>query len=82
MRSTNTLANEVVSVFVIDKMGLVIGDQSKLMAVKGLTSSDKMKLVARVVKQNRGPSFVPNYKYCLDSVNATIYVLVLDAEVA
>lgn len=80
MRSANTLANEVVSSFVIEKFELVPGDQSRLLAAKYLTSGDKVKLVTRVVKQNRGPSFVPKYQYILDLVNGTVYVLALDAE--
>ena len=48
--------------------------------MKDLDAEDKVKLVARLVKQSRGPSFVPKYKYALDSGNQTVYVLVADAE--
>lgn len=80
LRAADILANEVVSLFVIEKLELVPRDQSRLIAAKDLTSGDMVKLVARVVRQNRGPSFVPKYKYCLDSVSSTVYVLVPDAE--
>ena len=48
--------------------------------MKDLNTEDKVKLVARLARQSRGPSFVPKYKYALDSVNQTVYVLVADAE--
>lgn len=80
LRAANTLANEVVSLFVIEKLELVPRDQSRLIAAKDLTSGDMVKLVTRVVRQNRGPSFVLKYKYCLDSMSSTIYVLIPDAE--
>ena len=48
--------------------------------MKDLNTEDKVKLVARLVRQSRGPSFVPRYKYALDSRNQTVYVLVADAE--
>ena len=48
--------------------------------MKDLDTEDKVKLVARLVRQSRRPSFVPNYKYALDSGNQTVYVLVADAE--
>ena len=55
-------------------------EQSSVIVVKDLNTEDKVKLVARLVRQSRGPSFVPKYKYALDSVNQTVYVLVADAE--
>ena len=48
--------------------------------MKDLNTEDKVKLVARLVRQSCGPSFVPKYKYALDSGNQTVYVLVADAE--
>jgi len=41
-----------------------------------------VKLVARVVRQNRGASSLLKFKYALDGVNGTVYVLVVDAQVA
>jgi len=55
-------------------------EQSSVIVVKDLNTEDKVKLVARLVRQSRGPSFVPKYKYALDSGNQTLYVLVADAE--
>ena len=74
------LENEVVSIFVFENLDLVPRDQSSVIAVKDLDAEDKVKLVARLVRQSRGPSFVPKYKYALDSVNQIVYVLVADAE--
>ena len=71
---------EVVSMFVFENLDLVPGEQSSVIAVKDLNTEDKVKLVARLVRQSRGPSFVPKYKYALDSGNQTVYVLVADAE--
>ena len=48
--------------------------------MKDLQIEDKVKLVARVVRHNRGPSFVLKYKFALDAVNGTAYVLVENAE--
>jgi hypothetical protein len=59
---------------------LVPGGQTRLLAAKGLQNEDKVNLVAHVVRQNRGVSFLPKYKYALDGVNGTVYVLVLDVE--
>jgi len=58
------------------------GVQSRVLAVKDLKIEDKVKLVARVVHHNCGPSFVPKCKFALDAVNGTVYVLVENAEVA
>jgi len=66
--------------FVFENMDLVPGDQSSVNAVKDLDTQDKVKLVARLVRKSCGPSFVPKYKYALDSGNQTVYVLVADAE--
>jgi len=71
---------EVVSMFVFENLDLVPREQSSVIAVKDLNTEDKVKLVARLVRQSRGPSFVPKYKYALDSGNQTVYVLVADAE--
>ena len=74
------LENEVVSMFVFENLDLVSGEQSSVIAVKDLNTEDKVKLVARLVRQSHGPSFVRKYKYALDSVNQIVYVLVADAE--
>ena len=66
--------------FVFENMDLVPGDQSSVIAVKDLDAEDKVKLVARFVKQSLWAFFVPKYKYALDSGNQTVYVLVADAE--
>ena len=50
--------------------------------MKNLKIEDKVKLVARVVHHNCGPSFVPKCKFALDAVNGTVYVLVENAEAA
>ena len=66
----------------VEHLDLVSSGQTRLLAAKGLENEDKVKLVARVVRQNRGASFLPKYKYALDGVNGTVYVLVLDAKEA
>ena len=76
------MESEIVSLFVVEHLDLVPGAQTRLLAAKGLENEDKVKLVARVVRQNRGASFLPKYKYALDGVNGTVYVLVLDAKEA
>jgi len=68
--------------FVVDHLGLEAGEQSKLIAAKGVYSQDNVRLVARVIRQFLGESFVLKMKYALDSMNCSIYVLVPDAEVA
>ena len=45
-----TLEDEVVSLFVVDNLDLVVEEQSQLLAAKGLTSDNPVKLVSRVVK--------------------------------
>ena len=70
-----TLEDEVVSLFV-DNLDLVVGEQSQLLAAKGLTSDNPVKLVARVVKQNRGGDFLPTCKFAYDPTNGTVYVKV------
>ena len=74
--------NEIVSLFVVEHLDLVPGAQTILLAAKGLKNEDKVKLVAHVVRQNRGASFLPKYKYALDGLNGTVYVLVLNVEEA
>lgn len=59
----------------VDYLDLVPGMQSRLIAAKGLSS---VKLVAHVVRQNRGKEFLSAYKFVLDSKNGTVYVLVID----
>jgi hypothetical protein len=71
-----TLHNEVVSLFVVD-LGLVPGQQTWLIAAKGLSS---VKLVAQAIRQNRGKEFLAIYKFVLDSQNGIVYVLVKDEE--
>jgi len=61
-----TLEDEVVSLFVVDNLDLVVGEQSQLIAAKGLTGENPAKLVARVVKQNRGGDFLPTCKFAYD----------------
>ena len=46
------------SLFVLDNLDLVVGEQSQLIVAKGLTSDNMLKLVARVVKQNHGGQFL------------------------
>ena len=48
--------------FVFENLDLVPRDQSSVIAVKDLNTEDKVKLVARLVRQSRGPSFVPKYR--------------------
>jgi len=72
-----TLDNEDVSLFVVDYLGLVPGQQNRLIATKGLSS---VKLVARAVRQNRGKEWLAIYKFVLDFENGTVYVLVKDEE--
>ena len=62
--------------FVVDNLDLVVGEQSQLIAAKGLTSENLAKLVARVVKQNRGGNFLPTCKFAYDPTNCTVYVKV------
>ena len=50
--------------------------------MKDLKIEDKVKLVARVLCHNCGPSFVPKCKFALDAVNGTVYVLVENVEAA
>ena len=66
--------------FVFENLDLVPRDQSSVIAVKDLDAEDKVKLVARFVKQSLWAFFVPKYKYALDSRNQIVYVLVADAE--
>ena len=63
--------------FVVDNLDLVVGEQSQLIAAKGLTSENLAKLVARVVKQNRGGDFLPTCKFTYDPMNGTVYVKVV-----
>jgi len=56
--------------------------QNRLLVAKGLENEDKVKLVARVVRQNRGASSLLKFKYALDGVNGTVYVLVVDARLS
>ena len=48
--------------------------------MKDLKIEDKVKLVARVVRHNHGPSFMSKCKFALDAVNGTVYALVENAE--
>ena len=64
------------SLFVVDNLDLDVGDQSQLIVAKGLSSENKVKLVAHAVKQNRGVNFLSIYKFAYDSKNGTIYVKV------
>jgi len=66
--------------FIVEQLDLVVGQQTCLIAAKGLNSLDKVKLVARAVRQNHGPSYLPIYKFALDKMNETIYVFVIDEE--
>ena len=61
-----TLEVEVVSLFVLDNLDLVVGDQSQLIAAKGLTCDNMLKLVARVLKQNRGGHYLSMCKFAYD----------------
>ena len=60
--------------FVVDNLDLVVGEQSQLIAAKGLTGENPAKLVARVVKQNRGGDVMPTCKFTYDPMNGTVYV--------
>jgi len=51
--------NEIVSLFVVEHLDLIPEAQNRLLAAKGLENEDKVKLVARVVRQNRGASSLP-----------------------
>jgi len=68
--------------FCLSIFNLEPGVQSRVLAVKDLKIEDKVKLVARVVHHNRGPSFVLKSKFVLDAVNGTVYVLVENAKAA
>jgi hypothetical protein len=68
--------------FVVEHLDLVPRAQNRLLATKGLQNEDKVKLVARVVRQNFGASSLPKFKYALDGMNGTVYVLVGDAQEA
>lgn len=74
--------NKIVSLFVVQHLDLFSRVQDRLLAAKDLENGDKVKLVARVVRQNRGASSLPKLKYALDSMNGTVYVLVRDAQEA
>ena len=63
--------------FVVDNLDLVVGEQSQLIAAKGLTGENPAKLVARVVKQNRGGDVMPTCKFTYDPMNGTVYVKVV-----
>ena len=68
------------SLFFLDNLDLVVGEQSQLIVAKGLTSDNMLKLVARVVKQNRGGQFLSMSKFAYDSNNATVYIKVTGEE--
>ena len=68
------------SLFVLDNLDFVVGDQSQLIAAKGLTSDNMLKLVARVLKQNRGGHYLSMCKFAYDSNNGTVYVKVTGEE--
>jgi hypothetical protein len=68
--------------FLFEHFNLEPSAQSRVLAVKDLKIEDEVKLVARVVHHNRGPSFVPKCKFALDVVNGIVYVLVENAEAA
>ena len=74
--------NEIVSLFVVEHLDLIPEAQNRLLAAKGLENEDKVKLVAHVVWPNRGASSLPKFKYALDGVNGTVYLLVGDAQEA
>lgn len=81
-RPVKTVDNKIVSLFVVQHLDLFSRVQDRLLAAKDLENGDKVKLVARVVRQNRGASSLPKLKYALDSMNGTVYVLVRDAQEA
>lgn len=62
--------------FVVDNLDLVVGEQSLVLGAMGLTTDHQLKLVARVVKQNRGGDFLPYCKFAFDPTNGTVYVKV------
>ena len=66
----------------VEHLDLVSSGQTRLLAAKGLENEDKVKLVARVVRLNRGASSLLKFKYAFDGVNGTVYVLVVDAQEA
>jgi hypothetical protein len=68
--------------FVVQHLDLFSRVQHRLLAAKDLENGEKVKLVAHVVRQNRGASSLPKLKYALDSMNGTVYVLVRDAQEA
>jgi hypothetical protein len=71
-----TLEDEVDSLFVVDNLDLAVGEQSLLLAAMSLASENPVKLVARVVKQNRGGDFLTSCKFAYDPTNGTVYVKV------
>lgn len=81
-RPVKTVDNKIVSLFVVQHLDLFFRVQDRLLAAEDLENGDKVKLVARVVRQNRGASSLPKLKYALDSMNGTVYVLVRDAQEA
>ena len=68
------------SLFVLDNLDLVFGEQSQLIAAKGLTSDNMLKLVARVLKQNRADHYLSMCKFAYDSNNGTMYIKVTGEE--
>jgi len=66
--------------FIVEQLDLVVEQQTPLLTAKGLSSVDKVKLVARAVRQNRGIEFLSIYKFALDSKNSTVYVLAINEE--
>ena len=68
------------SLFVLDNLDLVVGDQSQLIAAKGLTCDNMLKLVARVLKQNHGGHYLSMCKFAYDLNNDTVYVKVTGEE--
>lgn len=58
-----------------EHLGLNCGEQSRLIVANGFDGVDKVKLVARVLRHCRGPAFVSSYKFALDSMNGSVYIL-------
>jgi len=71
------------SQYVMDVLGLKVGDQNHLMAIRRLRHSDDQVMVAPgAFKVIYGKHFVKNFKYCYDEADDIVYVTAHEARLA
>lgn len=66
----------VSSMFLFEHFSLVVGNQTRVLAVSDMTSGDNITLVARLVHHCNGSGSVAKWKFVSDNVMNTVYILV------